>query len=143
MGLILPTFPKENRHKRDIISSLVSGFINLAYEGISSFLHHKGQKALHKAVSIMEKKVDMQHNRVFHLEDSMIMYGIYNSDTLEKLIETVHRMHSTTSWHERLFAGKLNHWFEWYLSKDGVGHYAINSLLYLTTIREKYVRMYE
>ena len=52
-------------------------------------------------------------------------------------------MHNTTSWHEKTFAGKLNHWFEWYLHKDGVGHYMINSVLFLTTIREKYVRMYE
>ena len=73
----------------------------------------------------------------------MIMHGIYKSGTLEKLIETMHRMHNTTSLHERLFAGELNHWFGWYLSKDGVGHYAINSVLYLTTIREKYVRIYE
>ena len=27
--------------------------------------------------------------------------------------------------------------------KKGVGHYAINSLLYLTTAREKYVKIYE
>ena len=66
----------------------------------------------------------------------MIMYGIYNSDTLEKLIETVHRMHNTTSWHEKISAGKIHHWFGWYLHKDGVGHYAINLTLFLTTIRE-------
>ena len=29
------------------------------------------------------------------------------------------------------------------LSKDGVGHCAIKSLLYLTTMREKYVKMYK
>ena len=62
----------------------------------------------------MERKVDIQQNRIHHLEDSMIMYGIYNSDTLEQLIEPVHRMHNTTSWHERIFAGKLNHWYNWY-----------------------------
>ena len=37
----------------------------------------------------------------------MTMYGIYNSDILEQLIETVHRMHNTTSWHERIFVGSL------------------------------------
>ena len=52
-------------------------------------------------------------------------------------------MHNTISWHEKIFAGKIHHWFEWYLHKDGVGHFAINSVLFLTTIREKYVRMYE
>ena len=71
------------------------------------------------------------------------MYGIYNSDTHEQLIDTVHKMHNKTTWNEKLFACKLNIWCHWYLSKDGVGHYAINSLLFLTTMREKHVKMYE
>ena len=78
----------------------------MAYEDISSFLHHKRQKAFHIAVKAMERKADIQHNKIFHLEDTMIMYGIYNSDTLAQLIETVHRMNNTTSWHERTFVGK-------------------------------------
>ena len=52
-------------------------------------------------------------------------------------------MHNITTWNEKLFVGKLSNWYQWYLSKDGVSHYAINSLLYITTMREKYVRMYE
>ena len=71
------------------------------------------------------------------------MYGIYNSDSLEKLISTVHKMHNKTTWNEKLFACKLNDWYQWYLTKEGVEHYAINSLLYITTKREKYVKMYE
>ena len=91
----------------------------------------------------MERKVDIQCNIIFHLEDTMIMYDIYNSDTLAQLIETVYRMQDTMSWHERTFVGKMNKWFELYLHQDGVGHYAINSVLFLTTIGEKYVKMYE
>ena len=68
------------------------------------------------------------------LEDSMVMYGIYNSDTLKKLILCIKCIMKTT-WNEKLFAS-------WYLSKDGVGHYAINSLLFLTTTRQKYVKMF-
>ena len=52
-------------------------------------------------------------------------------------------MHNTTTWNEKKFSSKLNHCFHWYLSKDGVGHYAINSLLYLNILREKYVKIYE
>ena len=66
----------------------------MAYEGISSFLHYKRQKALHKAVHTMKNKVDTQYNKIFHFEDSMVMYGIYNSDTLQALTDTVHRLHS-------------------------------------------------
>ena len=72
----------------------------------------------------------------------MVMYGIYNSEPLEKLINTVHKMHNTTTWNEKLFAGKLTEWYDWYLSKKGISNYAINSLLYLRMIREKYIHMY-
>ena len=41
LALILPTFSKQERQKRGIIKSLITGFIGLAYEGISSFLHYK------------------------------------------------------------------------------------------------------
>ena len=115
----------------------------MTYEDISSFLHQKRQKALHKAVKAMARKADIQHNKIFHLEDTVIMYGIYNSNTLAQLIETVHRMHNTTSWYERTFVEKINQWFELYLHQYGVSHYAINSVLFLTTIREKYVKMFE
>ena len=32
---------------------------------------------------------------------------------------------------KKLFASELSSWYDWYLSKDGVGHYAINTVLYL------------
>ena len=39
--------------------------------------------------------------------------------------------------------GKLHDWMELYSQNEGVCNYAINSVLFLTTIREKYVKMYE
>ena len=36
----------------------MSSVIGLAFEGISSFLHHKRHKACHKAVKVMENRVD-------------------------------------------------------------------------------------
>ena len=48
--LILPTFKKNKREKRGIITTLVTGFIGLVYEGISSYLHNKRQKALQKNI---------------------------------------------------------------------------------------------
>ena len=74
--MVLPSFPKDRKEKRCIIASLVTSFISLANESISSYLHNKRQKALHKAFMAMENKVNLQHNKNFHLEDSMAMYGI-------------------------------------------------------------------
>ena len=80
----------------------------MAYKGISSYLHNKRQKALQKSFMAMENKVDLEQNKIVHLQDSMVMYGIYISDTLEKLINTVHKMDNKTTWIEKLFAGKLH-----------------------------------
>ena len=148
IGKILPKFPTDKRQKHGailttILGSVASKVIGLAYEGISSFLHHKRHTALHKAVAVMNKRSNMQHNHIHHLEDSMIMYGVYNSDTLKDLIDTVDRMQNFTTWNEKTFAGKLHDWMELYLRDEGVHNYAINSILFLTTVQEKYVRMYE
>ena len=95
---------------------IISGFIGLAYEGISSFLHHRRHKALHRAVKVMKNKVDIQCNKLMHLEDTMVMYGIYNAETLEMLVNTVHIMHNSTTPNEGLFAGDLSTAFRWYLN---------------------------
>ena len=31
--------------------------------------------------NVMKDKIDIHQNKIFHLEDSTVMYGIYNSDT--------------------------------------------------------------
>ena len=79
INLILPQYSRKQKH--GIITTLVSSFIGLVYEGISSFLHHKRNKALHMAVKAMDNKANIQHNKLMQLENSMLMYGIYNMET--------------------------------------------------------------
>ena len=52
-------------------------------------------------------------------------------------------MHNTTTPNGKLFTGELSTAFMWYVNKNGVHHYSINSLLYLITLREIYVKNYE
>ena len=74
----------------------------------------------------------------------MIMYGKYNSDTLMELVKTVHQMQNVTTWKEKIFVSEMNEWL-----KDKLAHihnefdYSIDAVLFLTHIKEKYVRMYE
>ena len=56
----------------------------------------------------MNDKANIQCNKLMDMYASMLMYGVYNIETLEKLIKTVHKIHNTTLSHERLFAGKHN-----------------------------------
>ena len=78
------------------------------------------------------------------LDDTMLMYGICNVETLEKLIKTVHKIHNTTSSHEKLFAGEHNHsiFRILYTHSLGLQHYSTNSLLYLRIIQDKYISLY-
>ena len=116
------------KQKHGIITTLVSSFIGLAYEGISSFLQHKQNNALHKAVIAMNDKTNIQHNKLMKLDDTMLMYGIYNTEMLEKLIKTVCEIHNTISSHENLFAGEYNHsvFRILYALSLGIQHYSIN-----------------
>ena len=78
------------------------------------------------------------------LDDTMLMYRIYNAEMLEKLIRTVHEIHNTTSLHEKLFAGEHNHFIFriLYTHSLGLKQYSTNSLLYLRIIQDKYILLY-
>ena len=105
---IRPLLPHISKQKCGIISTLVSGFIGLAYDGISSFLQRKHEDTLQKAMIAMNNEVNFQCIKLLKLDNTMLMYRIYNAETLEKLINTVQEIHNVTSYHKRLFAGEHN-----------------------------------
>ena len=76
----------------------------------------------------MDSKTTIQCNKLIQLENSMLMYGISNAETLEELIDTVHQIHNTTSSHERLFAGQQSSLtlISLYTNALGLQHYSIN-----------------
>ena len=66
-----------------------------------------------------------------HLENSVVMYGVYNAETLENLINTGYSMHNSTTEIERLFAGEFNAAYTWCINTPDTQEYTIDSLLYL------------
>ena len=72
------------------------------------------------------------------------MYGKYNFDTLMAIIDMVHQMQNVTTWKEKIFVSEMNDWLKHRL--EGVHSefdYSMDAALFLTTIKEKYMRMYE
>ena len=57
----------------------------------------------------MSNQATIQCNKLLKLDNTMLMYRIYNAETLEKLINTVHEIHIVTLSHEKLFAREHNH----------------------------------
>ena len=92
----------------------------------------------------MDNKVNIQCNKLMQLENSMLMYSVYNAETLEKLITNVHNIHNTTSSHERFFVGQHSPsvFRTLYMYSLGLHHYSINSLLYLRAIQDKYIALH-
>ena len=79
----------------------------------------------------MNNEADFQCNKLLKLDNTMLMYRIYNADTLEKSINTVQEIHNVTS-HEKLFAGEHNpaKFRLLYMDALGIQQYAFNSLLF-------------
>ena len=42
----------------------------------------------------MSITMEAQRNKLMHLENLLIMYGVYNVETLSKLVKTVQVLHS-------------------------------------------------
>ena len=43
---------------------------------------------------MMSITTDTQRKKLMHLENSLIMYGVYNAETLSKLVKTAQVLHS-------------------------------------------------
>ena len=73
------------------------------------------------------------------------MYRVFNAETLKKLVKTAHALHSQQSLVEDLFAGQKVAAYEIYSKIQNacsIQHYMMNALLYLHTIKEKYIAVY-
>ena len=89
---------------------------------------------MQKAVKMMSITTDPQINKLMHLENSLIMYGVYNAENLSKLVKNAQVMHSQQTLVEQLFADQQVEAYGIYSKMKetcGVQHYVTNSLLYL------------
>ena len=67
----------------------------------------------------MSIQTDIQRNKPKHLENTLVMYGVYNAEMLERLVKTVHILYSRQTLYENLFTGKTSAAYEYYLQMYG------------------------
>ena len=93
----------------------------------------------------MSITTDAQRNKLMHLENLLIMYRVYNVETLSKLVKTAQVMHSHQKLVEQFFTGQQVEAYRSYSKMQDthrIQHYVTNSLLYLQTIKGKYIAVY-
>ena len=119
---------------------LFQAFVVLAFKGISSFLHNRRHKALHKTVKAMSIQTDMQRNKLKHLENTLVVYQVYNAEMLERLVKTVHALHSRQTLYDNLFTGRTSAAYEYYSQMHTEKAYSIMQLIqcyFSETIKDK------
>ena len=76
-----------------LILSAIPGLITLAVESIGSWIKGKQQKRVDEAVSTMRAESQVDRNKLKQYSNDFLMYGKYNVDMLQNVIDTVNAMH--------------------------------------------------
>ena len=74
---------------------------------------------------------DLHRNKCMHLENTLVMYRVYNAKTLENLVKTVHALHSRQTLYEGLFTGQTSAAYKAYSQMYGkcrIQHYMVNAI---------------
>ena len=84
--------------------SAVTGLITLAVESLGSYLRNKQEKRINDAVLAMREDNTAVQNTLQQYSNDFLMYGRYNVESLEKVIQTVNSLHRRQTQLEEVFA---------------------------------------
>ena len=87
-----------------LVVSAVTGLITLAVESLGSYLRNKQEKRINDAVLAMREDNTAVQNTLQQHSNDFLMYGRYNVETLEKVIQTVNSLHQRQTQLEEVFA---------------------------------------
>ena len=134
MGTTPPSHPFRAKRGFAAFIPALAGLATIAVESIGSFLQKKCNTALSKGLIAITSDQSLAWNSIKQLEDDFLLYGKYNLDSWEKIIDTVNHLgkdHTVATQQflhssyigRLLFAHKLN--------------------IYLTSIQETQLRLYD
>ena len=87
-----------------LLVSVATGLITLAVESLGSYLRNKQEKRINDAVIAMHEDNTVVRNVLQQYSNDFLMYGHYNVETLEKVIQTVNSLHARQTQLEEVFA---------------------------------------
>ena len=89
-----------------LILSAIPDLIILAVESVSSWIKGKEQKRVDEALSAMRAESQVNRNKLRQYSNDFLMYGKYNVDTLQNVIDTVNAMHRRQTELEKQASGR-------------------------------------
>ena len=124
----------------------LAGLATIAVESIGAFLQKKRNKALEKGLTAIKTDQDLAWNSIKQLEDDFLLYGKYNLDSLEKIINTINHLGDRVHQMESLLMGKDHSVAtRQFLHSNYLGRllFAHKLNIYLTSVQETQLRLYD
>ena len=122
----------------------VGKLATLAVEELGSYLQKKRNNALTKALQLLDQDLQQTRNMMHQLEKDFLLYGEYDVNSTQSIINLLGNLNGSTD--------SLEGWLL-YNSKDiakdmidtvtGPVLYSHLTQLYIQSLREKYIRLYE
>ena len=132
-----------NRERRGIgaiFSSVLPGLITLAVESLTSWIKGKQQNRIHQAVDKMRKTESDVKNTLTQYQEDFLMYGKYNVESSNKVIDTLNLLHDRQTELEKLVTTKV------FTEVESIGDaldYSVELQLFLAMAQEEHVTKYK
>ena len=131
---------RERRGTGAIFSSVLPGLITLAVESLTSWIKGKEQNRIHQAVDKMRKTESDVKNTLTQYQEDFLMYGKYNVESLNKVIDTLNLLHDKQTELEKLVTTKV------FTEVESIGDaldYSVELQLFLAMAQEEHVTKYK
>ena len=123
-----------------LVISAVTGLITLAVESLGSYLRNKQKKWINDAVLAMREDNTAVQNTLQQYSNDFLMYGRYNVETLEKVIQTVNSLHHRQTQLEEVFAKTQSGRIDEVI--DAIS-FNFDLHLYMKLVEEEHVNQYQ
>ena len=120
--------------------SAVTGLITLAVESLGSYLRNKQEKRINNAVLAIREDTTAVQNTLQQYSNDFLMYGCYNVETLEKVIQTVNSLHHRQTQLEEVFAKTQSGCIDEVI--DAIS-FNFDLHLYMKLVEEEHVNQYQ
>ena len=120
----------------------IAGLVTLAVESVSGYLQSKRNKNIAVAVRALSEENGHIRNQLNRYEEDLLLYGEFNMNSTEEIVETLQEMYSRQTLVEEVVANLTRNWPAIYLENPaGAALYSSHASIYLSTLTEKYLAM--
>ena len=140
----IPALGSAGRTKRFAAALIpaIAGLGTLAVESVSGYLQNKRNRNIAAAANALSRENGHIKNQLNRHDEDLLLYGEFNMNSTEELVETLQEMYSRQTLVEEVVSNLTRNWPAVYLENPaGAVLYSSHASIYLSTLTEKYLAM--